>query len=66
MFGPCLPLSVVAGILDVGLERSLPFNCLLALDFFGNEEGEEDGSVECSNFHFPPKACLGGLLEVQC
>ena len=61
MFGPSLPLSVVVGILDAGLERLLSFECLLALDFFGNEEREEDGSVECSNLHFPPKACLGGL-----
>ena len=49
MFGP----------LDAGLERSLSFKCLLALDFFGNEEGEEDGSVECSKFHFCPKLALG-------
>ena len=59
MFGPCLPLSVVVGILDAGLETLLSFECLLALDFFGNEEGEEDGSVECSKFHFCPKLALG-------
>ena len=40
MFGPCLPLSVVVGILDAGFERLLSYEWLLALDFFGNYLGQ--------------------------
>ena len=63
MCGPCPQLSVVVGILDAGLERSLSFKCFLELDFLGNEAGEGDGSVNCFNFHNHFAECL---TEVQC